>query len=185
MDKIAAKARFRSRLLRPAAPKSAAWTFVVLPKKASAKLPTRGRVAVEGTLDGHPFRATLDPDGEGSHWLKVTRAMREAAGAVAGDTVTVDIMPMTDESAPRMPADVRNALAANPTARTQWADLTSAARRDWIHWMTSGKKTETRLRRIANACDMLASGKRRVCCFDRSGMYSRSLRAPEPANGDD
>jgi hypothetical protein len=39
-----------------------------------------------------------------------------------------------------------------------------------------------RERRIANACEMLATGKRRVCCFDRSGIYSRGLAAPEPAD---
>ena len=33
--------------------------------------------------------------------------------------------------------------------------------------------------RIATACDMLASGKRRACCFDRSGMYSKgNMGAP-------
>jgi hypothetical protein len=28
---------------------------------------------------------------------------------------------------------------------------------------------------------MLAGGKRRICCFDRSGFYSKSLRPPEAA----
>jgi hypothetical protein len=55
------------------------------------------------------------------------------------------------------------------------------ARRDWIRWLDSAKKPETRERRIANSCDMLVCGKRRVCCFDRSGMYSKALGAPEAA----
>src|SRR5690606_40028950 len=56
------------------------------------------------------------------------------------------------------------------------------ARRDWIHWITSGKQAATRARRIATACDQLAAGKRRACCFDRSGMYSRSMSAPVAAD---
>ncbi|PYK22815.1 MAG: hypothetical protein DME59_18975 [Verrucomicrobia bacterium] len=40
---------------------------------------------------------------------------------------------------------------------------------------------ETRARRIKNACSMLAAGKRRVCSFDRSGFYSKSLSAPKAA----
>jgi hypothetical protein len=36
-------------------------------------------------------------------------------------------------------------------------------------------------RRIKNACSMLAAGKRRVCCFDRSGFYSKSMSAPKSA----
>ena len=39
------------------------------------------------------------------------------------------------------------------------------ARRDWILWIVSAKQEETRRRRIENACDMLASGKRRPCCM--------------------
>ena len=80
-----------------------------------------------------------------------------------------------------MPVDLRKALAEAPAARAQWSSLTPVARRDWIHWITSGKKAETRKRRLATACDMLASGKRRACCFDRSGMYGKGLGAPRLA----
>ena len=37
-------------------------------------------VTVEGSLEGQPFQATLEPDGQGSHWLKIDKALREAAG---------------------------------------------------------------------------------------------------------
>jgi hypothetical protein len=181
MIERAERIRFKAKLLRPATPKNASWTFLVLPANASTKLPTRGMTTVDGLLEGHPFKATLEPDGQGSHWLKVTRALREAAGTGVGDTVAVEIVPASEESEPRVPADLRKALAAAPDAKAQWSGLTPVARRDWIHWITSARKTETRARRIANACDMLASGKRRVCCFDRSGIYSKGLGAPKPA----
>ncbi|PPU54225.1 hypothetical protein XdyCFBP7245_19205 [Xanthomonas dyei] len=70
-----------------------------------------------------------------------------------------------------------------PNARATWGVITAVARRDWIFWITSGKKADTRIKRVATACDMLASGKRRACCFDRSGMYSTSLAAPTPKAG--
>ncbi|WP_407353524.1 YdeI/OmpD-associated family protein [Luteimonas sp. R10] len=182
MSKTTGKIRFKAKLLRPASPKGAAWTFLVLPASASAKLPTRSMTTVDGTLAGQPFQATLEPDGQGSHWLKVDRALRDAAGAAAGDTVALEIAPVAKEPEPRVPADLRTALAAHPDARAQWADLTAVARRDWIHWVTSGKKAETRERRIHTACDMLASGKRRACCFDRSGIYSKGFSAPTAAD---
>jgi hypothetical protein len=137
--------------------------------------------SVEGTINGQPFRATLEPDGQSSHWLKVSRTLREAAGADVGDVVTLEIAPAGEEPEPRVPADLRKALAAAPKARATWSDITRIARRDWIHWITSAKRPETRARRIDNACSMLASGKRRVCCFDRSGIYSRGLSAPRAA----
>jgi len=83
------------------------------------------------------------------------------------------------ESVASAPPDLRKALAAAPPdAREAWSDITPAARRDLVHWITSGKKAETRVKRIATACDMLAKGKRRPCCFDRSGMYDKSLSCP-------
>ncbi len=176
----ASKIRFSATLFRPAATaKAVSWTFLTLPKEASAKLPSRAMTSVEGTLNTFPFRATLEPDGQGGHWLKVDRKMREAAGAIAGDVVMLEIAPVAEEPEPRVPADLRIALAAaQPKVRDVWSDITPIARRDFVHWIVSAKQAATRARRIENACDMLAKGKRRPCCFDRSGMYSNSLNCP-------
>ena len=169
---------FKARLSRPAEPKGAAWTFVVLPAAASKKLPTRSMVTVDGTLQGHPFQVTLEPDGQGSHWFKIERTVYEAAGVAAGDSGAFEIAPVEKEPEPKVPADLKQALAANVAAKATWLDITPVARRDWIHWITSGKKADTRTKRIAVACDKLASGNRRACCFDRSGMYSKGNMGP-------
>jgi len=120
---------------------------------------------VEGTIDGFPFRAALEPNGKGSHQLMVNSAMCEGARAEPGDTVTVEITRAEEEPEARVPADLRKALAAAPVARAGWEDITPMARRDWIFSISSAKQPETRRRRIEKACDMLASGKRRLCCF--------------------
>ncbi len=176
--------RFKAKLLRPAdAGKKDSWTFLILPSKASTKLPSRSMTSVEGTLNGASFQATLEPDGQKSHWLKVDQKLREAAGAEPGDEVTLEIAPLAEEPEPTVPADLRKALAtAAPKARTVWEEITAVARRNWIQWITTAKQAETRTRRIKNACSMLATGKRRVCCFDRSGFYSKSLSAPRAAD---
>ena len=173
--------RFKAKLFRPAeSEKAGSWTFLILPKNASAKLPSRGMTAIEGTINGFAFQAMLEPDGKKSHWLKVDRKLREAARADAGDIVSLEIAPAAEEPEPKVPADLRKALAvAAPRARALWSDITPNARRDWIHWIISAKQPETRARRIKNACSMLAAGKRRVCCFDRSGFYSKSFSAPK------
>jgi hypothetical protein len=181
MSEQAFSIRFTATLLRPKQPKNAAWSFLVLPLDASARLPARSMTAVEGQFGGRGFQATLEPDGKGSHWLKVPRALREAAGAEIGDEVTLEISPASMQPEAAVPADLRKALAAAPGARAQWATLTGIARRDWIQWLDSSKRAETRARRISNSIDMLACGKRRVCCFDRSGIYSKALGAPEAA----
>lgn len=183
MTKPACRIRCKAPLLRPAENATGdSWLFLVLPLTASAKLPSRGMTAIEASLNGVPFEAMLEPDGQRSHWLKVDEKLSEAAGVRAGDVVTLEIAPAAEEPEPTVPADLRAALAtAEPKARAIWEDITPMARRDWIHWITSAKQAETRSRRVKTACSMLASGKRRPCCFDRSGIYSKSLSAPKAA----
>ena len=183
MTKTPSKVRFKAKLLRPAeSEKAGSWTFLVLPRNVSAKLPSRGMTAIEGTMNGFAFQATLEPDGQKTHWLKVDRKLSKAARAEAGDIVTLEIAQAGKETEPEVPPDLKKALAAAaPEARALWLDITPNARRDWIHWITSAKQAETRTRRIKNACSMLAAGKRRVCCFDRSGFYSKSMSAPKAA----
>jgi len=172
---------FKAKLLRPAeSAKGYSWTFLMVPKTVSAKLPSRSVTPILGTINGSSFQATLQPDGKKGHWLKVDRKLSKAAAAEAGDTVTLEIAAAPEDTEPTVPADLRKALAvASPKARGLWSDIKPNARRDWIHWIDSAKQEETRARRVKNACSMLAAGKRRVCCFDRSGFYSKSLSAPK------
>ena len=67
--------------------------------------------------------------------------------------------PAGKESEPRVPTDLRKALAVTPMAKAQWGDLTPIERRDFISWMDSAKHPETHRRRIEKACSMLAAGK--------------------------
>jgi hypothetical protein len=157
---------FRAKLVLPkATEKIGSWTLLTLPRNASAKLPSRGMTMVEGTINSFPFRAALEPNGKGSHWLRVNETMHDAAGADAGDTVMVEITRAGEEPEMRVPMDLRKALAATPKAQAAWMDITPMARRDWIFSISTAKQSETRRRRIEKACDMLASGKRRLCCF--------------------
>src|SRR5690606_40538711 len=74
MAKATQKIRFKTKLLRPASPQGAAWTFLVLPASASAKLPTRSMVTVDGTLEGQPFQDRKSTRLNSSH-VKISYAV--------------------------------------------------------------------------------------------------------------
>jgi hypothetical protein len=62
------KSQFNARLLRPKNFGGGnSWAFVILLKEASKKLPIRGRIRIEGTINSQSFRALLEPDGQKSH----------------------------------------------------------------------------------------------------------------------
>lgn len=174
---------FSTQLMRPLVRgEQPSWAFLQLPRSISEKLPRRGRTSVEGLLNGQPFQATLEPDGQLSHWLRVDQPLCEAAGAEPGDVVSLEVCPVEQEPEPNVPGDLAAALQAAPTALASWQATTTIARLDWIHWIESAKQAKTRAKRIADACDMLAAGKKRVCCFDPSGYYSKALSAPTAAD---
>ena len=81
---------------------------------------------------------------------------------------------------PRVPTDLRKALAATPTVKAQWNDLTPIARRDFISWIDSAKQPETRRRRIERACSMLVAGKRRPCCYSIVSLNLYTALAATP-----
>ena len=64
-----------------------------------------------------------------------------------------------------LPADLEAALKAEPAALATWQDITPLARNEWICWVTSAKKAETRAKRIRWGCENLSEGKRRPCCW--------------------
>ena len=144
------------------------WTIAHLPHETSVKLPSRGLAMVKGTINGSPFQTALEPDGKGSHWFEVDKALRTALGADVGDTVSLEIEPTKDWTEPKVPADIAKGLAADAPAQAQWMDITPMARWEWIRWIRATNRAETRARHIEVACSKLRSGSRRPCCFNAS-----------------
>lgn len=64
-----------------------------------------------------------------------------------------------------IPTDLRKAITTDRAAYAAWEDITPLARNEWICWITSAKKPETRVHRIKRTYTELAEGKRRPCCW--------------------
>lgn len=65
----------------------------------------------------------------------------------------------------KLPQDLRVALVTDVAVRNLWEDLTPLARNEWICWIESAKKLETRNRRVSRVREDLLKGKRRPCCW--------------------
>jgi hypothetical protein len=79
----------------------------------------------------------------------------------------------------RLPADLRAAIASSPKVLALWQDITPLARNEWICWVISGKKAETRDIRIKKALSKMSGGMRRPCCW--AGCTHRRDKALSPA----
>ena len=137
-----------------------AWTTVTIPDDVAQALGARTRVAVRGTIDGHPFRSTVMPWGGGGFFLVVNREVRDAAGVGPGDKVSVTL---ERDDAPReveAPEALVEALAGSSRAAETWGSLPPSARKQYAEWIAEAKGEETRQRRVSRAIELLEEGKR-------------------------
>ncbi|MEK7646464.1 MAG: YdeI/OmpD-associated family protein [Patescibacteria group bacterium] len=61
--------------------------------------------------------------------------------------------------------DLRKALSTSSRALTAWEDISPLARNEWICWVESVKKPETRRQHVERTVEELVEGKRRPCCW--------------------
>ncbi len=64
-----------------------------------------------------------------------------------------------------LPTDLCDALVADSQFLDAWQDITPLARNEWICWVADAKRDDTRQKRIRQAQQNLAEGKRRPCCW--------------------
>lgn len=72
---------------------------------------------------------------------------------------------MPNKTLHKLPADFKKHILADKKVQAVWNDITSLAKNEWVCWVTSGKKLETRNIRIDKAISKLKSGMRRPCCW--------------------
>ncbi|WP_141334157.1 YdeI/OmpD-associated family protein [Paenibacillus sp. tmac-D7] len=152
------KMEFEAKLHRPEG--IGTWTYVKVPFQVESVFGAKGQVKVKGTVNGVPYRSSVMPQGDGIHYLVVKRELREAAGAASGDTVKVSMERDTEERTIEVPDDLSAALRQHPAAESRFEQASYSHRKEYVDWIVSAKKPETRAGRIEKAIGMLAEGRR-------------------------
>lgn len=160
--KAAAKAagkRFRVLLEKDARSEA---TGIVVPFDAQKVFGTRARVAVRGTINGFPYRGSIFPAGDGTHYMVVRKQVREAAGVEGGETVAVTMERDDEPRTVTPPADLARALKRDRAARDAWDKLSYTHRREYAELIEGAKRPETRARRVEKTLAQLAAGKKEL-----------------------
>jgi uncharacterized protein YdeI (YjbR/CyaY-like superfamily) len=79
----------------------------------------------------------------------------------------------TAKPAARPPADLLAALNENAAAKAGFDALSPSQRRDYIEWLVTAKKAETRAQRLQTALSWLAEGKSKNWKYERSSAARR------------
>lgn len=135
-------------------------TGINVPAEVMESLGGGKRPAVKVTIKGHTYSTTVGTM-HGVAKIPVSAQNREAAGINAGDEVDVEVVP---DDAPRevaVPADLAEALRAEPEAARFFDGLSPSRKKAYVTWVEQAKKAETRQRRVAQAVEELREGRPR------------------------
>jgi hypothetical protein len=108
----------------------------------------RGPIPVQGSLNGHPSRATLMPTKGGMYRLYINGEMRRAAGVDEGDEID---LALEFDPLPRdlpVPEALGRALDENPAARAAFEALTPSRRKEILAYLGSLKQPESIQRNV-------------------------------------
>ncbi len=118
----------------------------------------RARYDVTGTVNACPYRGPVKR-AEGRAFISLGEAFRRAAGLAPGDSAAV-VLVLEGPQAGNMPEDLTAALAGAPQARAFFESLPTFYRKNYLRWVESARRPETRAKRIQEMLALLAVGKR-------------------------
>jgi hypothetical protein len=135
------------------------WTYLTVPLAVEEVFGKRGPVAVRGTIDGQAFRNSLLPRGDGRHFVVVKQEIRTAIGKDAGDSVRVQLELDDELRTVDLPEAFERALQAYEAAQTAFDRLSYSHRKEYVAWIESAKKPETKERRLQQAIQRIVAAK--------------------------
>jgi bacteriocin resistance YdeI/OmpD-like protein/uncharacterized protein DUF1905 len=131
--------------------------MVLVPPTVATALGGLRQMRVVGTVNGVLYQSSVMPYGGRGLFLGVHKATREAAGVLPGEQV--DVVVSLDER-PRVveiPAELAEALGADPAAQAAFDRLSFTNRKEMAGSVAEAKRPETRERRLAAAMARLRS----------------------------
>jgi uncharacterized protein YdeI (YjbR/CyaY-like superfamily) len=96
-----------------------------------------------------------------AHIRKAAKLAGEGVKSPAARKATTPKPPL------KAPADLLAALKANPDAKAAFDAFAPSHKRDYIEWITEAKREETRAKRLAQAVEWMAEGKRRHWKYEK------------------
>lgn len=133
--------------------------YLELPFDPDLTWGTKNRHHVRGWVSGRDFRGPLER--YDTEWrLLLGPAWRRDCGIKIGDSVTVILMPEGPQW-DSLPADLAEALEAEPQARAFFESLATFYRKGYLRWLEgSARRPEVRRERIREWIDLLKAGKK-------------------------
>lgn len=115
----------------------------------------RKSVKVKAAIDKYSHRGLIVPDGKGNHYMGLRTSVMQELGKSAGDIVNVTLEIDTEERVVEIPTELKKVLNKNPKEKKYFESLSYTHRKEYVEWITSAKKEETKKSRLEKMLSML------------------------------
>ena len=132
--------------------------WITLPFDPNRVWGAKERHHISGTIDGKPFRGPLELLGD-SFILVLGAAWRRDNPVEGEASLTVVLWPEGPQAG-TMAEDITTALTKEAAAASFFAALPTFYRNNYVRWIESAKRPETRAKRIAEMVELLKAGQR-------------------------
>ncbi len=135
--------------------------YIEFPFSVQELFGTRGQVKVKALFDGKvEYRGSLANMGRNCHTLGLTKEIRETLQKTFGDHILVELERDPEVREVNVPNDVQTVLNKYPEALAFFEKLSYTHRKEYINWITSAKKEETKINRVGLFIEKLLAGKK-------------------------
>jgi hypothetical protein len=134
--------------------------YIEFPFDVEEVFGVKGQVKVKALIEGKVmYRGSLAKMGYDCHVLGITQEVRKQIDKNFGDKITIILEQDLEERVVEIPADVQKLLSKHKKASEYFSGLSFTHRKEYIRWIESAKKEETRLRRLDQFMERLKAGK--------------------------
>jgi hypothetical protein len=120
----------------------------------------RGRVPVEATFDGHPYRGVLSKMGSDCYCIGVRKDIRQAIGKKIGEAIRVTVRLATTARVLEIPPELGEILSRDKKVRAFFDALSFTNRKEYVVWILSARRPETKSSRLQLTLKKLREGKK-------------------------
>jgi hypothetical protein len=140
-------------------PGKGGWCYVIVTGVPPNKKRKFGFVRVSGTIDDYKLeKYNLMPMKTGTLFLPIKAEIRKAIKKKEGDTIHVILF--EDNTPLTIPEELTLCLKEEPKALKAFHNLSDAEQKQYLDWIYSAKKEETKIERIANSINKLLKGEK-------------------------
>ncbi len=134
--------------------------YIEFPFDVEKEFGKKGQVKVKTYFDGFEYRVSLVEMKTPCHIIGLNKKVLDAIHKVPGDTVKVVIIEDNETRTVETPADLAQLFAAYPAAKAVFDKLSFTHQKEYVEWITSAQKQETRDARLVKCIEMLSAGKK-------------------------